>query len=217
MARFLYDTFTGTNATALTARTGETGATWTKNTAAIYATGVATIQTNRIYLSAGSNAGFYASGVPASPDYDVSVTVNIVSAATCEAGVCGRMSTTADTMYLLDYERTSGGVWQMKLYSNVAGSYTQIGSTFATGTPVVGSDHTVMLRMRGSQISGYYDGALQIGPVTSTTITAPGVVGLRFSTNTSTTTGVHIADVAATDSPPGKNINRAPLIRAALY
>lgn len=217
MGTFLNDTFTDTNGVAITAHTGETGATWTKNTAAIYATGSLLIQTNRIFLSAGTNAGFYASGNPTSPDYDVAATIRVVSSATHEQGVCGRMSTSADTMYLLDLDRSSAAVWTLRLYSNVAGSYTQIGSVFSVPTPTVGTDHTIRLRMLGTQISGYYDGALVCGPVTSTTITAAGKAGVRFSTNVTTTTGIHMDTVTASDAVKGLSINRAPLIRSSLY
>lgn len=215
MATFLNDTFTDTNGVALTSHTGETGATWTKNT--VYSSSTAAVQTNRVYPTFSGNSCWYASGTPASADYEVTATVNIVSAINVNAIVCGRMSTSADTMYMLQIQ-LSGGTWSLKMYSGVAGAYTQLGGTVTPATPTVGTDHTLKLRMVGTQISAYYDGALVLGPITDTAVSAAGKAGIQFNFVATSSTGFHIADVVATDISLGKifNVNQAAK-RAAYF
>ena len=115
-----------------------------------------TIDTNRIYCSTGS-AGYYASGTPASADYDVEATVYIASLLVSQNGICGRMSTNAITFYYLYLERSSagGGHTYLRLSRFSAGSGATQGSSEVT--PAAGESHTLKLHMVGDQISGYYD------------------------------------------------------------
>lgn len=215
MATFLNDTFTDTNGVALGSHTGETGATWTKHPASIYASSAAAVQTNRIFASVGGTC-FYASGIPASADYEVTGTINIVSAANVDAVVCGRMSTSADTMYQVQIRRNAG-TWTGKLFKGVAGVYTQLGSTYTPATPTVGSDHTLKLGMVADQISGYYDGALVIGPVTDSAVTAAGRAGVLFSFAVTSSTGFHTGDITATDIGLGKILRVNQAVSRAAY
>ena len=210
MATFLNDTFTGANGTALTAHTGETGATWT-----IQSTwSDANIQTNRVY---GSVAAVQASGVPASPDYDVLGTINIVSAANVTAGVAGRMAAAADTFYYAAIVRTSGGggTWTVQVAKRVAGVQTTLSSTGISAL-TVGTDHTLRLHMVGSSISAILDETTTFGPTTDTAITAAGRAGIIALTETSTT-GFHIADITATDVKPGKIFRVNQAVNRAAY
>ncbi|HYY97056.1 MAG TPA: hypothetical protein VE642_00610, partial [Pyrinomonadaceae bacterium] len=111
---FVNDSFTGASGTYLSSHTGETGASWTQHPS---------YSSNRIYLSNANRAYgdasslYYASGTPATADYDVQAELTMVSA-DCTAGVAGRVSTSGDTYYRATYqpgngefylERVSGG------------------------------------------------------------------------------------------------------------
>lgn len=194
MATFLNDTLTDTNGVLLTAHTGETGATWAKETGQ---TGVFTVQTNRIYCST-TNACYYSSGVPVHPDYEVTGTVEIITAANNEVGIVGRAATGAVTHYWASLKRVSsgGGTWSLNLNSYVNGTANSLG-TYACGA--LTGTHTIKLRMVGNQISVYLDGTLRIGPVTDTAVTAAGRAGVRAITAVTTTTGFHIADISAAE------------------
>lgn len=217
MATFLNDTFTDTNAVNLTAHTGETGATWLKNGTA--ATGNFLVQSNRIYAST-ITAIYYASGTPTTADYEVEATVNIVTTGvdSQQTHACGRYSTSANSGYVFGMHVT-GGVWQCFLQRYAAGAATTLGSITTVTTPTAGTDHTIKLRMVRNQISGYYDGALLIGPITDATYTTAGVAGITGRTVAPTsTTGVHVAGITARDITRGGKVTlAAPLIRSSLY
>jgi hypothetical protein len=216
MATFLTDTFTDTNAVALTSHTGETGATWTTQTGQ---TGIATIQTNRIYHSGGGRAVVQASGTPASADYDVTATLRLVSGVNGDVGVIGRASTSANTFYTA-YVLRSGTTYQIALVRCVAGTLTALTGTNFVGitAPTVGTDHTLTLRMVGSAISAYWDGVLTTGPLTDTNITAAGKAGTFSDIVVTTTTGFHVADVNAVDLVTGKSFVRMQAVnRASTY
>lgn len=225
MATFLNDTFTGTDGdTLISTHVGETGATWTRNTVGTFSGGQFVIKTNRIYTS-GVTAMVYASGTPASADYSVILNLHVVTIANINIlGAAGRSSTNANTMYLAYINRvTSGGTWTVYLNKRVTGTNTSFGN-FVITTPTAGSDHTLELRMVGDQISLYYDGVLQVGPVTDTAITAAGRAGIYSDIAVTTTTGTHIDTITGSDivsSLPPPLIRNEPLTvavrRASLY
>jgi hypothetical protein len=205
---FIYDSFTGTDGTALESHTGETGATWTKMTGA---TGAYTIASNRIYNSS-TTANYYASGTPPSADYEVSAKVRTVSN-TGNLSIKGRYSTSADS----GYDLLIGGLLQLRKLT--AGSAGSLGTGSITTT--AGQDHTIALRMVGDQISAYYDGVLSIGPITDATYTTAGTAGVRGASSATSSTGYHITELAAVNlavtavTPQPVNINQA-LKRASI-
>ena len=216
MAQFLNDTFTDTNAVVLTSHTGETGATWTRQTGE-NASGQFTVQSNRIFCSTGQ-AVLQASGTPTTPDYDVTATIRVVTTVTSIVGVIGRAAPAARTYYLAFYNRiTSGGAWSVGIQRMVAGTAnTLVENTITSLT--AGTDHTLMLRMVGNRITAYSDGVVVAGPLLDSNITAAGKAGVWSNTTVTTTTGHHIDTITALDTPiPGKNFNRAPIIRASAY
>lgn len=183
MPTFTADTFTDAAATLLENHAGATGATWTKNAA--FPTGSAAVTAAGRLRGNATNAVYYASGVPASADYDVEADVFVASNAAA-AGLVARMSTSAATYYLLDYEVGSAS-W--KLYAVVAGS------TLATATAAqaltVGQTYHVRLSLRGSSITCYVDGAAVIA-IDDTSISAAGRAGLFFAAADSDSTGYHL-------------------------
>lgn len=191
MATFVNDTFTDTNATNITSHTGETGATWTKHS---YATNTNHPQINasNALVTTESNVreNYYASGVPATADYTVTLDYAMTANTTEEIfGPMGRLSTSASTGYLFVFYR--GGA-QFLMQSLVAGTATTIGTSvnhaLAAGT------YRMTLDMSGSTIAGRVQrtsdsnwltsaGAWQAGQVncistTDTAVTAAGKAGV---------------------------------------
>jgi hypothetical protein len=94
---FVVDSFTGTAGTLLSARTGETGATWTRHDP--YGSGTAVLTPAGRVRSSGKSglAAYYASGTPATSEYDVQATVTVLSTLSMRAGVTGRVNSAAST------------------------------------------------------------------------------------------------------------------------
>lgn len=199
MATFLNDTFTGTNATALTAHTGETGATWAYGYTATPAPNpVATINANRAYWS-GSNTPqriIYASGTPATADYDVVANVHYFTNAGTYQGIGARLSTTLYQGYFMGIH---AGVWKLR---KLSGPFSV--SDLATGaTPSTGSDHELKMVLRGTSIKGYIDGSLVFN-VADGTYSGAGKVGLVVYQGGGTSATLHYTDISANDPvPPG--------------
>lgn len=185
---FVFDSFTASNGTSISARTGETGATWTIHP--VFSTGTLVITDNRIRCGAVAFGVFYASGTPANADYDVLATLYCVTNAGT-VGVRGRHDVTANTGYQLVY---NGSAFQLQKI--VAGATSTLGTYSRTLTAT--ESCIINLRMRGTTISALIDGVSRIS-VTDTSISAAGRA-VVISTTTTATTGVHIADVTANDS-----------------
>lgn len=217
MATFLNDTFTGANGGLLSAHTPDSGGSWTQQTG--YATGVYTVQTNRIFAGpTGGNAVYQASGSPATPDYEVTATIRIVSAANVDIGVIGRAAAAAQTFYITLVKRVaSGPTWTIELYKCVAGSFTTLGSFPTIAAPTVGTDHTLKLSMVGSAIAAYWDGVLTSAAATDTAITAAGKAGIYSDLLSTTSTGFHIDTITATDIGLGKIFSVNQAVNRAAY
>ncbi len=149
MANFVVDTFTDTDATALTSHTGETGATWAKNTAT-NAVASPVITTNRVHGAQAADQIVYASGTPGSADYSVTCDMNLPAGSFgTDTGVVGRSSTSAFTMYAVVRQ---AGQWRLVRMS--AGSGLTIGSLVSM-TNVTSVTYRITLTMTGTTISGY--------------------------------------------------------------
>ena len=188
MPLFTNDTFTDTTGTLLENHTGSTGATWTKNPA--FSTGSAVITNANRIRGGATNGIYYASGTPASADYDVEADLFVASVAGA-AGLLGRENTAAGTYYLLDYE-TGSTAW--KLYAIVNGS--TAASTSFSQTLTVGQTYHVRLAMRGSSITGYVNGTAVVS-LTDSNITAAGKAGVYFGQADTDSTGFHLDTLTA--------------------
>lgn len=152
MSAFVTDTFTDTNATAITSHTGELGATWTRHASASNV-GAPQISSNKLITTETSvNENYYASGSPASADYTVTLDYTFNNASTNEiVGPAARMTTGAtNTGYFWIYFLAAGGYC---LFKYVANSLTQIGSTVAL-TPVNGETYRTTIDVSGTTIKG---------------------------------------------------------------
>jgi hypothetical protein len=205
MATFLLDTFTDTAGDNLvTQHTGETGGTWTRNTASESVNG-AISNANRVYpggAMAASGPFWYASGTPAAADYDITMVIVPKSLlAEQQVAILGRQETAAYTGYEFSYVRSSAfsvpPSW--RLGKREAGVFTSLGISAVTLT--IDQSYTMKLRMVGDQISAYVDGVLLFS-VTDSDITAAGRAGFGFWGSTATwnnTVGIHVDSITAAD------------------
>lgn len=187
---FLWDTMTGSGA-SLVGHTGELGATWTKHASSTSVTHDTITAANRAMGPAATSTNIYtSSGVPPSPDYDVTIVpVSLVDNGTSYAAAAGRMDTVANTCYWCQYYM---GTHAVSLNVVSAGVITQLGSDV-----VITPQATLTLRMFGNQISCLVDGATVIGPIANSVISTAGKAGLRHGGTNSTTDGVHIDSIVA--------------------
>lgn len=195
----LVDNFTDTDGTAATSHIADSGSVW-----AVQGGSAAggKIQNNRLYFDAASY--LYSSGRPSSPDYDVTANVRLLSSVG-QAGVCGRMLETAQTMYFAFVYNVGGNF--VYLYRFLSGSGTSLSNVAVS--PTLNTDYPLMLRMRGDQISVWWNGSEVIAPITDPYIKATGKAGAG-GTGVTSATGVHLDNIVVTlPSPPGPPIGKA--------
>lgn len=182
------DTFTGTDGTLIQNHTGETGATWTKETGA----NDATIINNRFVSYVNDWTLYHPSGIPASANYSVEADLYAASVTPgFSGGVICRGDGSANNFYRARYS-TDTGSWELSKYTS---GNTILGQYFATLT--VGNTYNVKLSCSGSTITMYIDG-VQRAQVTDTSITSKGFPGV-FGSGGSVSTGYHIDNVKVTD------------------
>lgn len=192
-AQFLSDTFTGSSGTELSLHTGETGATWTQ-VFGVGFNGLVLSDTNRVRSDdAATHLAYYASGVPASADYDVSGVIHQFSI-TGYMGVAGRMGTSEPDATKYTCELGDGNLY-LQVHDS-GGTPTTLG-TYAASTSN-GNDYTVKLEMRGTAIKCYLDGVQRISVTDSTIVTAgrAGIFAYDVATNS---TGFHLDSMTASD------------------
>ncbi len=205
------DSFTsGAAATLLSARAGETSATW-----APLGSNNATVETftpdqnfggnsffQGIRHSNGAGTGtYYASATPTSANYRVEADLTVKTLQTGDAvGVVGRLSTNG-TFYGAQYNVPTGA-WQ--LYKSVNGTITLIGTPSAetltpTGSTSSNGQRHLALDLNGTTIRLLVDGVVKV-TATDSSITAAGRGGVRFvaTSTSSTTTGLHLDNFAMT-------------------
>jgi hypothetical protein len=193
VAQFGSENFNGTTGTELSAH----NAAWTEHGS--YTQDYLIAVAGRAYRNGSGGGCYYHSGSPASADYTVSAELfmRTTNAGSAAVGVCGRIDTSADTMY---YARYAGGAtdgWQ--LFKTVSGSSTQLGST-STQALTDETGYAILLSMVGTTIELYKEGAGT--PEISTTdsaISSAGKAGIRGSGTESSTAGAHIDDFSADD------------------
>lgn len=192
---FLSDSFADTDATLLTAHTGEAGATWTAHP--VYAaTPRPTITANGVYFPALPQC-LVASGSPPNADYFVEMAMDFKTVVgTLNVGPAGRIDPSVNTMYWARYHSGNLG---FELYKTVANTTTILGEIVPYAFPT-GTTHVLRLTMVGSVISLDVDGVNLI-TVTDTAITAAGKAGFRAGgTVNAAGTGIHVVSVNASET-----------------
>lgn len=191
----VYDSFTDTNGTNLTAHTGEKGATWTKVTGAL---GDLVVQANSACVSgAGVSAVYVSSGVPATNEYDVDGDfANLTTIASNFQSILGRWSTSAKTGYKLQYEVDAG---KFVLYVSVAGVETPIGQYIVA----LGAAQTLhaKLQIRTAAKTVFIQGIAQItsGDDTQTAVGRGGLDAFATTTAPTSSTGLHLDNFLVTE------------------
>lgn len=191
---FVSDTFTDADGTNTVSHTGETGATWTEHPSSSNVNSQAIIN-NRMRHQGGTIA-FYASGVPATAEYDVEVDVVVFTTfGVVYYGVSGRADTTADTLYYVSYDVPDG---RWGLYKRVAGTQTSLGSYTQALTD--GVTYALKLEIRDAAKKVFIDGVERISSADNV-ITAAGRAGFYGYSEASATatTGIHQDNFTATD------------------
>lgn len=183
---FMYDSMTDANNTPIKSHTKYT--TWTD----YVANGTeAQISNNRLVGLATTNV-YVSADEPPTADYYVEAIIDWVSSLSADnVGVAGRMQTGLNTYYFASY---SHGATGFRLFKNVAGSSTQLGSTFTDAFS--SGSRTVRLNMQGSTIKMLIDG-VERASVTDTAITEKGFAGIRSAGTQTGSTGRHITKIVA--------------------
>lgn len=193
MAQFASATFTGTDATELTAH----DAAWTRRPTS--ATNSQLVG-NRLRASGVNPSEYYHSGTPASADYTVEADIYVASlVAGVSAGVFGRGSTDGNNSYSANYHVGTG--W--RLYKQVGGTFTLLTSVAATLTAL--STYRLKLSMIGTAIKVFADG-VQVLSVTDSAVSAAGKAGIRIYDNASTpgdAKNFHLDNFSADDPSSG--------------
>lgn len=192
---FLSDTFTDADNTDLSAHTGETGATWTEHGS--YPSGATLITSNRARCSAAPTC-YYASGVPATAEYDVEGVIYVISNAGRSMGVAGRIDTAANSMYYADYDAVNAR-WEM--FKTDAGTTTSLG-TFAQ-TLSTATSYTIKLEIRDAAKKLYVAGVERISSADNA-VTAAGRAGVRATITQGATGRAHLDSITASDVSAGR-------------
>lgn len=237
MTAFVTDSLTDTNGTAITSHTGELGATWTKHASANNV-GDPQIQSNALVTTENNfNENYYASGVPASADYTVSLDFTFNNAGANEiCGPAARYSTSAATGYTYIYHKNGGG---MRLFQWIAGGLTELATTVSF-TPSNGVTYRMTIDVAVTAIKGrmqrlsdskwldntgtFVVGASDTHSVTDSGVTAAGRAGWWFACDSPApgargTLDNFSADQAGASLPPAPNstIVRQAMKRASFY
>ena len=174
---FVADSFTDTPGEPLDSHVGETGATWTKHPSSGVGTMVIS-DANRVRpdtVSPGTlDTFYYASGVPAGPEYTIAFDLREITTAIYSVAVCGRLSTSALTYYSVEYQNDASA-WRM--LKRVAGAYTVLG-TFAQAN----GHYSVVFEITDAAKKLFVNGVERISSADND-ITAAGRIGFRAANN----------------------------------
>lgn len=185
---FSTDLFTDAAGTALATHVGDKAAAWTKHTSFAGGSMVIT-NANRVRSVSGASASvYYTSGVPPTPQYDVTADLLVVSNTVNPnaIGLVARIDTAADTMYQIRYNLFTG---QWQLIKRVAG----VTTTLATAAAVlnVGQSYAMKFVVRDAAKTLYVDG-VSVLTSADNTITAAGRAGVLAQQTSTDTTGMHL-------------------------
>lgn len=188
---FLFEPFTGTAGALLQTLPG-----WTKHPSATQ--DAVLTDANRLRPVQASVAIYYNTVVPPSAEYDVvgvwrmTTFDTVPPSSAINNGICGRMSTTANTMYVGRYLQSSN---RWELLKIVAGTATVLASSVMALT--ASTTYTLTLEIRNATKRLLLDGNV-ICTTTDNAITDAGRVGVRLSDVVSSdTVGLHLDSIQA--------------------
>jgi len=171
---FVSDSFDATDGTALEAHAAGKEWKWVKHTVRNPDTSL--ITNGRVHKDGGNgDAIYYVSATPQSGEYDVSADVHVASNVPMMfAGLCGRMSVDAKTMYVVWYSH-SNTRWQLARFQS--GSLSSLGEYIHQAEP--GKTYRVTLQIRDDGKYVLIDGERRIS-TTDNSLADPGRPGLYF-------------------------------------
>lgn len=183
----IFDSFTDTSGTELTAHTGDLNASWVEHAHANYVAFIKISSTNTIFGE--GTAAYYPSASPANANYTIDVDFCVKTAIAQSIGPYGRLDTTNDTGYLA--RLVDATTWQLRWSNN--GAFTTLGTSTSDVPTAGGACINGKLVMNGNQISFVINnGSTVIGPFTDNNITAIGKAGIRNNGAATATTGTHL-------------------------
>lgn len=199
MAIIFSDTFTDTAGTLLESH----DSTWVKSTPA--PSSAVITSAGRVRMGGNTFGYYYANVTPDSAEYDIAAEHTVVSALVA-TGICGRMSTGAQTMYRLRWNQSSDN-WE--LHKLVNGVSTSLG-TYAD-TVTVGQVRDAKLEIRDAAKKVYIDGVEQISSADNA-ITATGFGGIYLSAlgTPSDAKAIQQDNFVITDRSGGGSSDRTP-------
>ena len=174
MGTFVQDSFTDSDATNLSSHTGETGATWAKISGF---TGDVTIDNNEL-VNITSEGGYYALGVAANADYEVSADYSYANSSFHNFKVCGRVDTSTGDHYALHYSRSDS---YFRLQKHISGTTTTLATSSGQHNINAGVYRNHKLALSGTSLEGFKNGTTSVVSTTDSSITAAGKAGLRLS------------------------------------
>jgi hypothetical protein len=185
MAYVVNDPMVDTNGVSLVAHTPTTGGPWVQHPVH---SGVWLCASNRFYPSV--IGAVYASGAPATAEYDVLCDFRYISD-TGSVGIVARVSTSAQTFYNAYY---LAGQWVMT--KHVAGTITNIGALTEALTP--NTTYALRFEIRNATKKLFVNGVEKMSS-TDNVITAAGLAGVRAGSTVTSTTGKHISNFRLDD------------------
>jgi hypothetical protein len=198
LANYL-DNFTAANGTRIDSRASDSGHTYSSNTNY-------KIQTNRAYAEGSGEqllqvltAG--AANYITASEYDLEFDYYVAS----NSGQIGIYFGTTDTSNNY-YIRVRQGA-TLDLFSVVAGTFTQIGTTAISSSGA--STGAVKAEVRAGSITVFLD-AVEVFSTTNTDHSRAGLLYLRTSEPKTSATGFHLDSVSITDVSSGLTIDTAP-------
>lgn len=194
---FLYDTFTDTPGTCITAHTGQAGSPWVAQPGLSPATCAKIDNGNMLYstvTASGTNEDTYqSSGTPSTTSYYCKITLTKLTTVTADGAGCAvRMDATLNQFYFVEWNETSGG-YQMRQRINGVTSQIQ-GTQVQPFNP--GESHVLELITIGTAtVEGIMivDGVTLLDRNFNNAIPAAGKCGVYFKTATTAGTGIHVS------------------------
>lgn len=179
---FLYDTFTDTGGTLITAHTPEIGGVWTTNNNSY----VKILTGDRVGLDPNSlTRSFAINGAsPQSADYSVTG-IGVVGSTQTDRnlGVCGRMTSTSSGYCAYVIAGASGTPLTLRVAKVVSGTMTDLGTVSLTRGHGISLDYVFNLTMAGSSITASELTDNVSVTVYDSTYTAAGSAGAHFRGN----------------------------------
>lgn len=194
------DTFTDVDGTTLADHLPDGGGRWIMHPRVLIAngTGVPVIDNNRVHSEAASTGTriAYHSAIPESPDYDVAADVVMRSDNNLSAGgVLARLSP-VELAYYMAFYQTNGNKWTLHVQTPTTFSQTDVAAVL-----VVDQVYRLRLSCIGAIIKMFVDD-VEIAAITDASIWLPGHAGMRLSSSSTSTTGVHLDNWQATPNNP---------------